>query len=126
MWLCVCVCVCVCVCLWQVSSTFHLAGVGGGRRPSLLTTAQREVSIQALSPTRAYGGPSWKRHNGIPGITGSLGGSPGGVWAGRQDGGLPVFPMRKLGLREGKDWLKVTQLSVARLGQILTLPMDPG
>ena len=40
--------------------------------------------------------------------------------------GVPVFLRRKLGLREGKDLLKVTQPSVARLGQILTLSMDQG
>lgn len=56
----------------------------------------------------------------------AVGGRPGGLWAGRRGGGLPVFLTRKVGLRERRDLLKVTQGSVARLGQILTLPVDQG
>ena len=46
--------------------------------------------------------------------------------AGRGVEGLPFFLMRKLGLREGKNLLKVTQRSAAGLGQIFRLPCIEG
>lgn len=53
----VCACVRVCMCAWQACSTFHLAEVGGGRRASLLPSAQWEVSMQALGPASTDGSP---------------------------------------------------------------------
>lgn len=64
---CVRACVRVCMCAWQASSTFHLAEVGGGRRPSLLPSAQCEVSMQALGPASTQWQPWLKGLNRISG-----------------------------------------------------------